>query len=260
MKKSVCMIISGILIVGMSYLVHSQEMEQVCNIQNEYKIEGIYNIEEVITFFEEVVLDTEYFTGEGDYTVVQKWKNPLYYSVNGTPTEKDMEVLEDLCEGLNRIKGFPGIYPETEENYANIYLNFWNYDEFYENMGEFINYEDADGAVQYWYDDVEKYIWNMTVGYRTEIDQTVRNSVILEEIINGLGITDTWLREDSIVYGGYSETQNLSDMDWLILELLYHPDIECGMNAITCEEVIRKIYSEVEEVEKGKEIEETAVA
>ena len=49
-------------------------------------------------------------------------------------------------------------------------------------------------------------------------------------------------------------------MDWLILELLYHPDIECGMNAITCEEVIRKIYSEVEEVEKGKEIEETAVA
>ena len=30
MKKSVCMIISGILIVGMSYLVHSQEIEQVC--------------------------------------------------------------------------------------------------------------------------------------------------------------------------------------------------------------------------------------
>ena len=69
-----------------------------------------------------------------------------------------------------------------------------------------------------------------------------RNSVLLEEIVNGLGITDTKLREDSIVYQEYSEIQELSDMDWLLLKLLYHPDIVCGMNKEECESVIRDIY------------------
>ena len=31
-------------------------------------------------------------------------------------------------------------------------------------------------------------------------------------------------------------------VDWLILKLLYHPDIKCGMNAQQCEEIIRKLY------------------
>ena len=32
------------------------------------------------------------------------------------------------------------------------------------------------------------------------------------------------------------------DIDLLILQLLYHPDIKCGMNASACEEVIRSLY------------------
>ena len=76
-----------------------------------------------------------------------------------------------------------------------------------------------------------------------DLDQEVRNSVILEEIFNGLGpVQDTDLREDSIAYSGYSIPQELTEIDELILKLLYHPDIVCGMNAQECEAVIRQLY------------------
>lgn len=35
---------------------------------------------------------------------------------------------------------------------------------------------------------------------------------------------------------------NLTAMDELILKLLYHPDLECGMTARQCEEIIRQLY------------------
>lgn len=231
MKRKICILASGILLWGLN--VHMVCAEEVST---------KYSVDEVIAYFNEVVLDTEYATGEGDYTVVQKWVDPIYYRINGVATDEDKEMLQYLCNGLNSIEGFPGIYPEDNENYANMELNFWGRDNFYLYMGDCINYEEADGAVEYWYDNVGNYIHYATVGYRVDVDQEVRNSVILEEIVNGLGMTDTEVRTDSIAYNGYSTVQELSEMDWLLLELLYCPEIQCGMGASECEEIIRNLW------------------
>jgi len=86
-------------------------------------------------------------------------------------------------------------------------------------------------------------IYYATICYSDEMRQYTRNSVILEEIYNGLGpIQDTVLREDSIIYQYFTEPQDLTDVDWLILKLLYHEDMKCGMDAEACEQVIRKLY------------------
>ena len=53
---------------------------------------------------------------------------------------------------------------------------------------------------------------------------------------------DTSLRTDSIIYAGYSEPQELTEIDKLLLTLLYHPKIECGMDADACEAIIRELY------------------
>ncbi|MBQ4040120.1 MAG: DUF2927 domain-containing protein, partial [Oscillospiraceae bacterium] len=96
--------------------------------------------------------------------------------------------------------------------------------------------------VTFWYDDVGN-IYDAVICYSTEIEQNLRNSVIIEEIYNGLGpIQDTVLREDSIIYQYYTEAQELSEIDLLLLKLLYHPKMECGMNADECAEIIRTLY------------------
>ena len=102
-------------------------------------------------------------------------------------------------------------------------------------------YTYMDGAVRFWY--VNDEIIDSIICYRTDINQYTRNSVILEEIYNGLGpIQDTNLRTDSIIFQGYSEPQWLTPMDELILRLLYHPDILPGMDAQQCEQIIRTLY------------------
>ena len=100
---------------------------------------------------------------------------------------------------------------------------------------------DLDGAVTFWYDNNR--VHDAIVCVRTDLNQHLRNSVILEELYNGLGpIQDTSLRPDSLIYGGYSEPQELTKIDKLILQLLYHPDMKCSMDSTQCEEVIRSIY------------------
>jgi hypothetical protein len=103
------------------------------------------------------------------------------------------------------------------------------------------NFSGCDGGVTIWY--LQNEIYDATICYSTETDQFVRNSVILEELYNSLGpAQDTNLRPDSIIYGPYSEPQELTEIDKLILILLYHPRLECGMDAVQCEAVIRELY------------------
>lgn len=197
-----------------------------------------FPVEDVIIYFNEVVLDAEFVNG-GDPERVQKWASPIYYRLHGNVTEEDLRVIESFTSYLNSIYGFPGIY-EAEFDYdVNLDIHFTTAERLVELMGD--QYYGMDGAVTFWYEN--DMIYDATICIRSDMDQYLRNSVILEEIYNGLGpVQDTSLRTDSIIYSEFSQPQDLTDMDRLILELLYHPDIVCGMNAAECESVIRTLY------------------
>ncbi len=195
-------------------------------------------VDDVIRFFNEVCLDAE-FSDNGNPSLIQKWVEPIYYQINGDYTEQDMIVLNSFTEWLNTIHGFPGIAVSPAPYQTNMEIYFCNVDEMIQRMGE--QYAYMDGAVTFWY--MDNAIYNEIICYRSEINQFTRNSVILEEIYNGLGpVQDTSLREDSLIYSGFSEPQWMTDVDELILKLLYHPLIEPGMNADECETIIRELY------------------
>lgn len=200
-------------------------------------LEGV-GVEEVITWYNEVCLDSE-FIHSGDPSVVQKWTEPIRYSIEGEPTPEDLQVLEDFVEWLSTVEGFPGIAQAQPEEWVNMRINFVDAQNLVWIMGQ--EYSSMDGALTFWYDDNN--IYDCIICIRTDLDQYLRNSVILEEVYNGLGpIQDTMLRPDSIIYQEFAKPQNLTEADELILRLLYHPDMECGMNAEQCEAVIRSLY------------------
>ena len=196
------------------------------------------SVEDVITYFNEVCLDAEFSEG-GNASLVQKWDIPIYYTIHGDTTEEDLATLNNFAAWLNTIEGFPGISEADDLVHANLNIHFCAQDELIEILGE--NFYGTDAGVVFWYED--NAIYDATICYRTDLDQHLRNSVILEEIYNGLGpVQDTDLRPDSIIYSAFSEPQNLTEIDELILKLLYHPDILCGMNVEECEAVIRELY------------------
>ena len=198
------------------------------------------SVENVISYYNEVVLDAEFSSGSGNASLVQKWVSPIYYIVNGSPTQADLDVLYDYVQWLNSIPGFPGMVETKADAQADLRINFCTYSQMINILGN--NFYGCDGGVTFWYNG-QNQIYQENICIRNDISQTVRNSVILEEIYNGLGpVQDTWLRTDSIIYAGYSEPQSLTEIDELLLKLLYDPQIKCGMNAAQCETVIRKLY------------------
>lgn len=206
-------------------------------LHSQFYIPGL-RTDDVIRYFGEVVLDAE-FTHSGDSSVLQKWDTPIYYCIQGSPTEEDLVILTNFTQWLNTIPGFPGIFGTDDPLAANLDIHFCTQEEMMPLMGDWTS--GLDGAVTFWYNDNR--IYDATICIRNDLNQTLRSSVILEELYNGLGpIQDTNLRPDSIIYAGYSEPQALTQIDKLILQLLYHPDLQCGMDAGACGEMIRLLY------------------
>ena len=201
-----------------------------------------YTPEQIIGYFEEVVLDVEYSDGTGSVNLVKKWLSPIYYKIHGSATDTDLIILADLFEQLNSIPGFPGIYSADDISQVNVNIYFLDRDTLRDSFYDVINGEEADGAVQFWFYTLTNELHTARIGYCTDIDQSIRNSVLIEEIINMLGITDTVLREDSITYQYSSDNTSLSAVDWVILRLLYNPAISCGDPAEVCDSVIRTLY------------------
>lgn len=204
-----------------------------------------YTAEEIYSYFEEVVLDVEYSDGDGDITLVQKWTAPIAYRVYGSPTEEDLAVLNGLVRQLNQIPGFPGLYTAEAEGDEALRISFLDPEAFRDSFFAVVNGEDAYGATQFWYYIATNEIHSARIGCRTDISQQERNSVLAEEIVNTLGISDTLLRKDSITYQHSNENTVLSDVDWLLLKLLYHPQMQCGMDAEQCRTVIDGLYREI---------------
>lgn len=202
-------------------------------------VEGV-SLEQMTEYFEEVVLNIEYTQSQTG--ILRKWTEPITYRIIGEATQEDVTVLTDLFAQLNEVPGFPGISLAEVGAFPSVTLNFLNREDLRRNFADVVNYEEVDGAVQFWFYNATNNIYNGRIGYCTEIDQSTRNSVLVEEVINLLGISDTTLREDSIVYQYGSEITQLSEVDWAILKLLYDPAMECGMDRETCAAVLETLY------------------
>lgn len=198
------------------------------------------SVEDVIGYFNEVCLAAE-FIHAGDPSKLQKWMGPICYTLYGHYTEEDYAMISSFAQQLNEIHGFPGMYEASDPAASNLSIHFCTQEEMVSIMGD--TFWEMDGAVTFWY--TADVIYDSTICYRTDIDQDLRNSVILEEIYNGLGpVQDTILRSDSIIYSSFSQPKHLTDIDWLLLKLLYHPEMQPGMDAYQCENVIRQLYFE----------------
>ena len=197
-------------------------------------------LEDLLVYWDEVVHQMEYT--DGDASLVQKWLAPIRCRVYGDPSGEDLTVLEDLFTQLNAVEGFPGIRFAAEDELENLTVNFLEPDQFRTEFSDAVNGEDAWGATQFWYYTASNELYDGRIGIRTDIPQSARSSIIVEEIINTLGISDTELRTDSIVYQYSDDNLTLSDVDWLILKLLYHPDIGCGMDRDACHGILETLY------------------
>ena len=206
---------------------------------------GGYTVDEVVNYFHEVVHSSEYSFGSGRADAVHKWEQPIYYQLIGDYTVEDMRTIGNMCSRLNEVEGFPGIYASPDEQTTNVQIYFYDQETMLREFGHYINYEAADGMMTYWYSNSTNAIQKATVCCRSDIPQVLRDSVVVEEIFNMLGMpNDTKTRTDSILYQYGSSVLEPSELDWLIVRLLYNEEMLCGYDCEQSNDVIRALCAQ----------------
>jgi len=183
-----------------------------------------YGKKEIVEYFDEIAMRAEYGTSAN---AVHKWSTPLLIYINGQPNSEDRKVLDEVFYRMNSVDGFPGITEVNSESASNIVMSFAD-DAEYTRITPKDIHDMTDGFATCWFQNSS--IVRARIGIRTSMPQHERNSVIWEELVQCTGLqNDSYRYPDSLFYQGYNEVQGPNTLDWLLFEVLYHPDIQPGM-------------------------------
>lgn len=187
---------------------------------------------DAVDFFEEIAFGPEFGDGSRE---IRKWTHDVRIVVHGDPGDEDLVTLYDVVADLNALIGTIVIDIVTSD--GNFDIHFAPEPEFASiepnyvpvNMGFFWVWWDAEGNIT----DARVLIST------TDLTQAERNHIIREEVTQSLGLMrDSFQYEDSIFYQGWTETQEYSELDELLIEMLYLPEVEPQMTVEEARAVI----------------------
>lgn len=182
--------------------------------------------EETLSYFSAVVFSTEYGGSSEDDNRLRRWEEPLLITVDGSPTDEDLAVLNRHIGDLQAVPGMPEI--RRVRSGGNVAIHFVPLSA----MGNAVpGYVEGNwGFFRVWWDESLR-MNRAEVAIASDVTtQPQRNHLILEEVTQLLGLMqDADSHADSIFYGPWTETQALSALDWRLVALLYRTDLSAGM-------------------------------
>ena len=179
---------------------------------------------------------SEYGKGEAGQNLT-RWQKPIRIWVGGTPTGKDLNELDSFLMQLSfRVPGLPAISRVKTEEEANIRIYFVKY----QNMPRYVqNFQSGSwGFFSYYENKGVIYKADIAIA-RDKASQNARYHILKEELTGALGLpNDHLVYTDSILYQKYTVTRQLSEVDWLMLNMLYSPVTRPGMTWSEAEDAL----------------------
>lgn len=180
--------------------------------------------------FLDAAFSPEYAGDERDFLL--RWTKPIRASLAGDYTPEEEAFFEAFLDQLNQagLQTFPGISRVAPGDDANMVITFCPLADMNKHVQGYVpgNW----GIFYYYYEN-----WALVhadIAIATDVNTTRdRQHLLLEEIVGALGLTnDIYTYSDSIIYQPWSTSQQLSDLDWLMLHYLYSNKLKLGMNAV----------------------------
>lgn len=177
--------------------------------------------------FAEAAFRAEYDTEGTDS--LRRWEQPILIWAGGAFTEEDLLRLNSFVGELNsKVDGLPPVsIAETREK-ANLKIRFAPLAELGQLDSSYV--EGNWGYFAFWYDEAQV-IYEAGILVASDVtSQRERNHLLLEELVGALGLPNDLDNEpDSILYQSWTTTQELSALDWQLLNLVYDADLRPGM-------------------------------
>ncbi len=179
----------------------------------------------ILDYFAEVAFGSEF----GDNTEkLCRWESEILYTVTGECRDGDIELIGILVDRLNSIEGFPQMREAGFNEDANFEIMFITRAEITELFDE-ANENCAGMSEYHWYtDSCEIFKARAAIDCNEEEE---RLSTICEELLQSLGLAkDSYAHRDSVFYQGKCIYSRPSELDYAMVELLYHPKLKAGMS------------------------------
>ena len=181
---------------------------------------------QALSLFCECAFHPEY--GPEEECRLHRWQGEITVWAGGNPTQEDLAQLDAfLMELGERVTGLPAIRRVRQDRDAAIrvwyipqHMMKYYLEGYVEgNWGFFQQGMKGDELI------------SARIGIASDCtEQEERNHLIREELVGALGLPgDHEKYTDSILYQGWTVTQELSDVDWRMLNMLYHPALSPGM-------------------------------
>ena len=187
---------------------------------------------------------TQEWDSNGGYDTncqLRRWEDTIRIYVSGSPANDDLQQLDAfIMEIATHCPNMPNIRIVNNEYDANIVLYYGPLN----TLGDHVDYyhEGNWGSFSYYF---TSYIMTSgKVGIATDVNTTdSKRHLLREELIGVFGLTnDHNDYSDSILYQEWTTVGQLSEVDWLMLNMLYDPDLRCGMSA---DEVYNILYAKI---------------
>lgn len=192
------------------------------------RLKQTYSTEAINYFY-----DTGYcLDGVGKSEFVSKWNKDIQIYLEGELWPNDSIYVKNAIAEINNLNLPVKLFLTSDTSLANMKMYFGNYEYLEQKMGSQNRNFFGTGIIPDYtsYFEVSRIgISNNSQGY-LNMNNTdclkIRQSIILEEISNSLGITgDSWLHYSSIFFEGHDCSLKLSPLDKDIIRFLYEPCI-----------------------------------
>ena len=181
-------------------------------------------------------------SGDTSHNLI-RWTDTIRIYVGGYPTDEDQRQLDlFIAELATHCPNMPNVRRVPDPESANIVISYVPLAE----MGSYVEgYVPDNWGFAYWWYDGNYSLYKSQIAIASDVNTTEsKNHLLREELVGAFGLTnDHYTYSDSIVYQEWTTTQQLSDVDWLMLNMLYDPDLRPGMSSSEAYDILlAKIY------------------
>ncbi len=190
--------------------------------------------------FDICAMTSEYNDSRQDRIV--RWETSIKVYIEGKPTKQDRKTIDTMLLNLAlRVPGLPNVTLTDDPGKSNVQIYFVREKQLKDYVPDYISGNWGYFTFNYRND----IIYQAKIGIATDKgDQTARNHLIQEEFIGALGLAnDHDLYKDSILYQPWTTTQQPSEVDWLMLNMLYSPLVSPGMEKNEIHRVFNNAWS-----------------
>ena len=223
-----------------------------CSSDDSTEPDGIENPDEngltdyqkdVVTYFKEVALGFEFGNAS---RITRKWNTDMKVFVGGTPSTALRDELDRIIAEINALTtdGFmiEIVQDQNESNYFIFFGSGNDYASIYPDQSSFVVNNWGLFSV-FWNGNNELNGGHMYVDI-VRANEAAQKHLLREELTQSLGLArDSSRYQDSIFQAAWTTTNEYATIDTDLIRLLYHPEMEIGLDDTAVETLLIAILT-----------------